>query len=523
MSVAEPHLMLAFEGSEVPDWLRRRLAKTPPAGVTLFREWNMTSPQQVAELTADLQEANSAALPLLIAVDQEGGQLLGLAGSTEFAGNMALGASGDPGLASDVAFAMGTELAAVGINVNYAPVADVATRADNPSLGIRSFGDDPPLAARLTGAMVSGLTDAGVKTTLKHFPGSGEASVDPHYQLPLLDLDRNRLDTVELPPFREGLAAGARLLMVGHQLVPALTGSTEIPICGSELGINGYVRAELGFDGVVISDALDMGALDQGPAQVVEIIAMMRAGTDLLLCMPDLELQERARLAVERGYSRGLITDDSLKASVARVEALRGSLSPIQLQPEIVGSSRHQQLAARLAAASVTLVRNAESLIPLRPGGGLRILSLEPEAVNVTPADTTSFYPPQLAAALRAMHSDVTEVVYPHQPEPNDIAGAVEAARNHDVTVVGTVTGPAGQARMVEALLGTGKPVVTVALRTPFDLAVYPASTTHICTYGSHFFSLEAMASALFGAIPFRGHLPAAIPGLHPTGHGIET
>jgi beta-N-acetylhexosaminidase len=311
--------------------------------------------------------------------------------------------------------------------------------------------------------------------------------------------------------------------MVGHQLVPALTGSTEIPICGSEPGINGFVRTELGFDGVVISDALDMGALDQGPAQVVEIIAMMRAGTDLILCMPDPELQQRARMALERGHSRGLISDESLKTSIARVEALRGLLPPTRLQPEVVGSSRHQQMAARLAAASVTLVRNDESLLPLRPGGGLRIFSLEPEPVNVTPADTTSLYTPQLAAALRAMHSDVTEVVYPHHPEPNDVAGAVEAARSHDLTVVGTVTAPSGQARLVEALLGTGKPVVTVALRTPYDLAVYPASTTHICTYGSHFPSLEAMASAMFGAIPFHGHLPAAIPGLHPTGHGIET
>ena len=171
MSVADPHLMLAFEGTEVPDWLRNRLEESPPAGVTLFREWNMTSPDQVAELTSALQDANSSPLPLLIAVDQEGGQLIGLTGSTEFAGNMAIGATGDVDLASQVAVAMGRELAAVGINVNYAPVADVATRADNPSLGIRSFGDDPELVARLVGAMVSRIHQHRSPRHPQAFPG----------------------------------------------------------------------------------------------------------------------------------------------------------------------------------------------------------------------------------------------------------------------------------------------------------------------------------------------------------------
>jgi beta-N-acetylhexosaminidase len=523
MNVADPHLMLAFEGTEVPDWLRRRLEDSPPAGVTLFREWNMTSPDQVAELTSALQEANSSPLPLLIAVDQEGGQLIGLAGSTEFAGNMAIGASGDVALASEVAAAMGTEVAAVGINVNYAPVADVASRALNPSLGIRSFGDDPEQVARLTGAMVTGFTNIGVLATLKHFPGSGEAEVDPHYELPLLGLERDRLEQVELPPFRAGIAAGAEFLMVAHQVVPALTGSSEVSICASENGINGFVRSELGFDRVVISDALDMGALDQGPAQVVEIIAMMRAGTDLLLCMPDPDLQDRARLALERGHARGLITDDTLKAAIARVERARSSIRTADIRPELVGSRGHRLLANRLAEESITLVRDDDSLIPIPPETGQRLLCLEPEPVNVTPADTTALYPPQLAAALRARHPGVTEIVYPHDPEPADVAAIVEQAKNHDVIVLGTVTATPGQVYLALALLGLGKPLITLALRTPFDLAAYPGSGTHACTYGAHRPSLDALTSALFGDIPFRGHLPVAIPGLYPRGHGIET
>lgn len=522
MNVADAHLMLAFEGTEVPDWLRKRLQDSPPAGVSLFREWNMTSPGQVAELTYALQEANSSPLPLLIAVDQEGGQLIGLAGSTEFAGNMAIGAAGDLDLATEVAAAMATELAAVGINVNYAPVADVASRALNPSLGIRSFGDDPEQVARLTGAMVTGFTSTGVLATLKHFPGSGEAEVDPHYELPLLSLGRDRLEQVELPPFRAGIAAGAELLMVAHQAVPALTGSSEVPICASEIGINGFVRSVLGFNGVVISDALDMRALDQGPAQVVEIIAMMRAGTDLLLCMPDPDLQERVRLALERGHARGLITDDTLKTAIARVERARSSIRTTDVRPELVQSADHQQLARRLAEESITLVRDDDSLIPLRLEARQRLLCLEPEPVNVTPADTTALYPPQLASALRGRHPGVTEIVYSYDPQPTDIAAIVEQAKCHDLIVLGTVTATPGQVDLAQTLLGLAKPLITLALRTPFDLAAYPGSATHVCTYGAHRPSLDALTAALFGDIPFRGHLPVAIPGLYTRGHGIE-
>lgn len=523
MSGADPHLMLAFEGTEVPDWLRKRLQDSPPAGVTLFREWNMESPAQVAELTSTLQELNSSSLPLLIAVDQEGGQLLGLTGSTPFAGNMALGATGDLDLARDVAEAMGREMRAVGLNVNYAPVADVASRADNPSLGIRSFGDEPSEVAHFTGAMVDGLRRAGVFATAKHFPGKGEARVDPHYELPLLDLDRERLDTVELPPFRSAFDAGAELLMMGHYVVPAVTGSYDLPISASERGIDGFVRAEMGFGGLVITDALDMGALDQGPAQVVEIITMMRGGTDLLLCMPDPALQDRVRVAVERGHSRSLIPNETLDRSRARIERLRGSVTAGDLSPQTVGADDHLALAASLAELSVTLVRNDEGHLPLGSAPDARILALEPVPTNVTPADTTAMYPPLLASALRSRHPAVTEIVYPHHPGRSDIASAVSAAEGHDLVVVGTVTATTGQADLVDALLGTGKPVVTVALRTPYDLAAYPRSSTHVCTYSGHLPSLEALVSALLGQAPFRGHLPAAIPGLYARGHGIET
>lgn len=517
MSVADPHLMLAFEGTEVPDWLRERLRDSPPAGVTLFREMNMESPEQVATLTASIQELSSSPLPLLIAVDQEGGQLLGLTGSTPFAGNMALGAGGDTDLAFEVAAAMGDELAAVGINVNYAPVADVASRPDNPSLGIRSFGADPEAVARFTRAMVEGFRHAGIVATPKHFPGKGEARTDPHYELPLLDLDRERLEAVELPPFQAAFEAGAEMVMMGHYLVPALTGSHDLPTSASQRAIDGFVRSEMGFQGLVITDALDMGALDQGPAQVVEIITMMRGGTDLLLCMPDPVLLDRVRVAVERGASRGLIPEETLTRSRQRVERLRRSVTQPPSDPAAVGS--HLELADELARRSVTVVRDQRGMLPLHLEPGAKILALEPVPTNVTPADTTALYSPALSNALRAHHPDVTEIVYPHDPDSGDISGVLSAAAGHDLVVLGTVTATPGQAEMAKTLLATSTPVVTVALRTPFDLSLYPEAETHLCTYSAHRPSMAALARCLFEQPEGGGSLPAAIPGLYPVGH----
>ncbi len=522
-SIADPHLLLAFEGTEVPAWLSTRLQESPPSGITLFRVYNMSDPEQTATLTSELQSLNTADLPLLIAIDQEGGQLLGLVGSTPFAGNMAIGATGDADLAYRVANAMGVELAAVGINVNYAPAVDVASEPSNPSLGIRSFGDDPKAVAALSGAFVRGFEDAGVRTSAKHFPGKGEAAVDPHYELPVLDMDRARFDTVELPPFQAAFDAGASLLMVGHYVAPALTGDHDTPIPASRRAITDVLRGEMGFGGLVVTDALDMGALDQGETQVVEIIAMMRAGVDLLLCMPDRSLETRVRAAVNKGYARGLISPETLAASRERIAAIRRSVSTDTLDPSVVGNSEHRALADELARRSITLVRDDAGLLPLTLQSDATIVCLEPQPTNVTPADTTSLYPPLLADAIARIHPGVTEFVYPHVPDGADISAAVNAARDADVVIVGTVAAGPEQAALVNALLDLGKPVVTVALRSPFDLAEYPNAGTHVCTYSGHEPSVRALADALFGRGDFPGRLPAAIPGLYPTGHGIAS
>ena len=535
-------LMLAFRGVTVPPWLRARLAAGPVAGFTLFRPLNVRSPRQVRALTGALQAAARAPrgapaaataasqaserLPILIAVDQEGGQLLALGdGWTPFGGPMAIGAAGDAGLAERVGRAIGRELRAVGVNVDYAPCLDVASNPANPSLGIRSFGDDPAAVGALGAAWLRGLQSAGVAGTMKHFPGKGEGSVDTHLDLAVVERDRAGLDAVELAPFRAAVEAGVRLTMSGHFAVPAVTRSRTLPSTLAPAVMTDLLRDELGFEGVSITDALDMGALPQDATQAVDVIAALRAGVDLLLATSGRAAQRRIEASIVRATQLGLLDTGAEARSAARIEDLRRWIASFDAAPlEVVGCAGHQALARELAERSITLVRNDAGLLPLRLPAGARIVAIEPRPFDLTPADTSSYLAPGLAAALRAHHDGVEEILVEPDPTAGEIAAIGAAIRERDLVVVATDAGSfrPGQLELVRAVLASGVPAVTVALRTPFDLAGYPAAATHACTYGRHEPSMAALAAGLFGRLPFAGRLPAAVPGLHPTGHGLS-
>jgi len=523
------HLMLAFRGTSVPPWLRARLRDAPAAGVTLFRATNVRTPAQVRRLTAGLQAAASTHVPgsasgttptrpLLIAADQEGGQLLALGdGWTPFAGPMAIGATGDAGLAERVGQAIGRELRAVGVNVNYAPVLDVVTSASSPGLGIRSFGDDPAAVARLGSAWLSGLQSAGVAATLKHFPGAGSTSADTHYELAVVERDRAELDATDLRPFKSAIEAGARMVMSGHFASPALTGSRSVPSTLASEVMDRLLRDELEFDGVSITDALDMRALAQDGTQSVDVIAAIRAGVDLLLATDDRRALRRIESALVRAAQLRVFDRDAMARSATRVGALQ-AWSALFPDPdlEVVGSEAHMALARELAERSLTLVRD-DGLLPIRLARSAHVLAIMPAPRDLTPADTSSFVTPGLATAIRAHHSQVDEIVVGHQPTPAEIAAVRGRAVEADLIVVGTIAATPGspQADLVDALLGTRRPIVTVALRTPWDLLAYPRATTHVCTYSILPQSLDAMTAAIFGTArgddPFPGRLPVTL------------
>ena len=255
-------LLLAFAGTDLPPHTAARLRERPAAGVALYRHLNVGEPSQLRSLTDAIQRIAPRGLPFLVAIDQEGGQLLGLGpASTGFAGNMALGAAGDEDLAGRVGEAIGLELLACGVNVNFAPVCDLATNPANRSVGVRSFGDDPARVGPLVAATVRGMARAGVASTLKHFPGLGDSEVDTHHGLATVDASAEQLHARELEPFRAGIDAGAELVMSAHLAVPGVTGDPTVPATLSPAVMGGLLRDALAFEGVSVSDAFDMGGL----------------------------------------------------------------------------------------------------------------------------------------------------------------------------------------------------------------------------------------------------------------------
>jgi beta-N-acetylhexosaminidase len=516
-------LMIAFVGTELPPSAARRIGELEVAGVTLFPAHNVVDPPQVRRLTAAIQDARPAgAPPLLVAADQEGGQLIGLGSeTTQFAGSMALGATGNEDLAERVAGATARELRALGVNVDYVPVCDLASDPANPALGIRSFGDDPEAVGRLVAATVRGLQGDGVAATAKHFPGAGHTAADPHHELPLVPRTAAELAERELVPFRAALAAGARMVMTGHFALP---GQGDLPTSLSSPVLRDLLRGQLAFEGVTITDALDMHALAQGSGQIVDAIAALRAGEDVLLGTADESALKRLEEGLTQAQRRGFIDARDDAAATRRVHELRRWLGRYEQPPlDIVGCAEHQALATELAQRSITLVRNDDRMLPLRLAADTRLAVVQSMPADLTPADTSSTVRPTLASALRRRIGRVEEILLPAVPGEAEIAGLDERLAAFEVVVVGTFSAhlqPA-QAMLAAAVLASGKPTISVALRTPWDLSAYPSARTHVCSYGVLPPSMEALAGALLGEAPFVGQLPVEIDGLHPRGHGL--
>jgi beta-N-acetylhexosaminidase len=520
------HLLPAFEGTKPPDWLLRRIAAGHAHGVTVFLRANAADPEGLAAMAEELHALAPGHLPLLIGADQEGGQLVGLGqGTTRFPGAMALGAADDVRMTEAMGRATARELRALGVTVDYAPVCDVAVEPGNTSLGTRAFGSDPVAVARHAAAMTRGLRAGGVVATPKHFPGFGAVDVDPHFGLAAIDLDLDQLEARELVPFRAAFEAGAGMVMSGHVALPALTGDRALPATVSRLVMHELLRVRMGFDGVSITDAMDMKAVAQGVGGVIDSIVALRAGVDLLLLTPERVAQRRLEEGLRQAALRGLVPAARIHASQRRVLRLRRWLKHFSWPDRSVVRSRaHRELAQSSARAAITLVRDDAGLLPLRPVHGDRIVVVTPQPRELTPADSSADEPLALADAIRRHHSDVPDVRVGSEPADAEIASAREAAAAAQLVVVATLATNVQprQARLVEALLETGTPTVTVAMRTPYDLADYPGVGTHVCSYSIVPASVGAVADALFGQTPIGGRLPVDIPGLYARGHGME-
>ncbi|MFE5687299.1 glycoside hydrolase family 3 protein [Streptomyces sp. NPDC056512] len=315
LTLADQVLQPGFHGTAAPDWIRRRLGDGLRS-LLLFGP-NIRDRAQTAALTDALRAENP---DVLIAVDEEGGDITRLEATTgsSYPGNLALGTIDDTAMTTAVARSIGAELCAVGIDLDYAPDADVNSNPDNPVIGTRSFGADPALAARHTAAWIRGLQSAGTAACAKHFPGHGDTDKDSHTDLPVVAMDADRIAELALPPFRAALAAGARAVMTAHLLIPAH--DAEHPATVSPRLVTGLLREELGFDGLVVSDAVEMRAVRAHYGLTGAAVRALAAGVDLV-CLGNTSGEAEftaLRTAIAQAVERGELPEERLAEAAHR-------------------------------------------------------------------------------------------------------------------------------------------------------------------------------------------------------------
>lgn len=506
-------------------------------GGVVYFAWtdSFADPQQVAGLSNGLQKAattSGARVPLLVSTDQEQGVVTRFGPpATAFPGSMALGAGRSTEDARTAARITGSELAAVGINQDFAPVSDVNVNPLNPVIGVRSFSSDPQLAARMVTAQVAGYQqDAGIVSTAKHFPGHGDTATDSHVGLPLITHTREEWERIDAPPFRAAVEAGIDAIMTAHIVVPALDPSGD-PATLSEPIMTGMLRDELGYDGVIVTDSLEMAGVRTMYGDGEVAVRAVEAGADVLLmpAQPAVAVQ-----AIEDALASGRLTEARLDESVERILRLKFSRGIAQHPmvdtaaiDDVVGIPAHAQAAQAVTDRTVTALRNDDDLLPLAEGTAHDVL------VTGWGVTTTA----SMGAAMVARGHDVTVTATGAAPSDATIEDAVATAREEDLVVVLTqkawdtaVTDPQGrQQRLVAELTETGVPVVHVAVRDPYDVAYLPDVTTSLATYSSTPVSMESAARVMHGEVSPAGKLPVDVPVagdpgtvLYPFGFGLE-
>jgi beta-glucosidase-like glycosyl hydrolase/endonuclease/exonuclease/phosphatase family metal-dependent hydrolase len=503
-------------------------------GGVIYFAWtdSVNNPQQIGGLSNGLQAAAVAdtGVPLVISTDQEHGVVTRVGPpAAQLPGNMALGADGSVEDARHAAEVSGTELKAIGIRNDFAPVADVNVNALNPVIGVRSFSSDPQLAANLTASQVGGYElDAGIGATAKHFPGHGDTEVDSHTGIPTIDHTVAEWNAIDKPPFQAAIEAGIDAIMTAHIVVPSLDPSGD-PATLSKPILTGILREQLGYDGVVVTDSLGMqGVRDKyGDAEIP--LRAIEAGVDQLLMPVDMDLAYDSVLNAVRG---GRISADRIDQSVRRILTWKQNLgltedpyADVAAIPSKVGTPNHLAAAQRISDRTTTLVKNDADLIPLAD---------QPRTILVAGWGATQTQ--TLAARLAARGATTTVSASGDSPTDAQINAAVAKAQANDLTVVLTMKAwdtkvtdkQARQQKLVKALLATGRKVIVVAVRDPYDIGYFAHAPTYLATYSYTAPVLESLAKVLYGEITPKGRLPVAIPAvgnpdhaLFPFGYGL--
>jgi beta-N-acetylhexosaminidase len=476
------------------------------------------------------QLQSKSKLPLLIGADYERGTAMRQDEGTSFPTAMALAAAGNPKDAYTMGKITALEARAVGVQWVYAPVSDVNNNPGNPIINTRSFGEDPARVSEFVSEFIRGVQENGALATAKHFPGHGDTATDSHIDLPVIKADRERMEHLELIPFRAAISAGVGSIMTGHLNVPAFEPDPGTPATLSTNILTDLLRRQLGFQGLVITDALDMGGITVRYAPGEAAVRAFLAGSDALLMPP---VPDAAYQAVLAAAKSGRISQERLDASLRRILQAKARLGlnknrlvDIDALNEKFGKAAWQETAQEISDRGVTLLRDKQHLLPLdgtKPTRALLVnLYSDPEPY---PGEDLE---PQLRArfdsliALRAdtkfVHADTLKLPPPDSYDLVVLALFVRVSdRKGDIDV------PADQLPLIDQIYKSGKPVITLGLGSPYLIERFPQAETWISAFGISDVAQISMARALFGEIPIRGHLPVTIPGVAlKAGFGME-
>ncbi len=486
------------------------------------------SPYDIAEKLNTLQRASR--LPLLIAADLESGPWMRIRGATAFPGNMALGATDRELDAYEVGRVIAIEARAVGIQVDFAPVVDVNNNPLNPIINVRSFGENPQRVAQLAGAFIRGLREHGMLSTAKHFPGHGDTGTDSHVALPVITATRARLDSVELVPFREAVRESTDAVMTAHLAISGLSGEGSPPATLSPFIVDTLLRRDLGFQGLVVTDALNMGAIVSRYGASQAAVMALQAGADILLMPAD---PKAAIDAIVDAVLRGEVGEQRLDSSVARVLAAKARAGLFQTRlvdinriAGAVGAAPDVALAQDISQRSLVLVEDSLGLVPL-PGPRRRhVLVVSYGNESFRDVGTT------FAAAIRSATDSLrTFRLWPASgPASFDSVRAAAAAASAVVFLTASqptawrpdaVDIPTAVAALVDSLAAGGAPVVAVSLGSPYVVAQLPHVRSYVAAWSDTDWVEFALARALLGMAPITGKLPVTLPPSFPAGTGI--
>ena len=481
-----------------------------------------------------------ADVALLVASDMENGpgmrlgniyafpSLLPQGGGTVFPPVMALGATRSPELAYELGRVLGIEARAVGVHLAFGPVMDVNSNPLNPVINTRSFGDNPALVSLLASAYIRGARSAGLMTTAKHFPGHGDTRDDSHILLPTIDANRARLDSVELAPFRAAAAEGIDAVMTAHIAVVGVEGAEAPPATLSSNFMTDILRTDLGFRGLVVTDAMTMGGISRRYGATEPLVMAIEAGADVLLMPRDVS---DAIEAVASAVSSGRITQERIDRSARKILELkvkaglhRGRLVSVDAIPRIVNTPPHAAAAAEIAKRSIVLARDSTGTVPLR-GSPVRILS-------VTFADASDPIAGRVFdRMLREGGHSISEARADNRTTPAEYERITARMDSADVVLVsvyvsprdfaGTVGAEPRFSRFVQQIAARKRPVVAVSFGSPYLLSFFPNVHAYLLAWGGAPVSQAAAAQAILGRAAITGKLPVSIPGRNRYGDGI--